>query len=73
MRPAVRGTPERFRVLIDREPLGAALGIDVDERGNGTVTEPRLYQLIQQPEPIFGRQVNIDILDAGDRRWCAGG
>ena len=41
----------RFRVLIDGQPPGAAHGIDVDEQGNGTVTEQRLYQLIRQPDP----------------------
>jgi thioredoxin family protein len=39
MRPAARGTAVRFRVLIDGQPPGAAHRIDVDDRGNGTVTE----------------------------------
>jgi hypothetical protein len=52
MGPAEPGTPVRFRVLIDGQPPGAAHGADVDDQGNGTVTEPRLYQLIRQPGPI---------------------
>ena len=51
MGPAAPGTSVRFRVLIDGQPPGAAHGLDVDEQGNGTVTEQRLYQLIRQPEP----------------------
>ena len=38
---------------------------DVDEQGNGTVTDQRLYQLIRQPQPIADRQLEIDFLDAG--------
>ena len=48
--------PVKFRVSLDGQPLGAAHGIDVDEQGNGTVTEQRLYQLIRQPQPIVDRQ-----------------
>src|ERR671921_859234 len=44
MGPPARGTSVRFRVLLDGQPPGAAHGIDVDEGGNGTVTDPRLYQ-----------------------------
>ncbi len=65
MGPAARGTSVRFRVLIDGQPPGAAHGIDVDDQGNGTVTEQRLYQLIRQPKPIAERQFEIEFLDAG--------
>ncbi len=65
MGPAARGTSVRFRVLIDGLPPGASHGIDVDEQGNGTVTEQRLYQLIRQPKPIADRQFEIEFLDAG--------
>jgi thiol-disulfide isomerase/thioredoxin len=65
MGPPVRGTSVRFRVLIDGEPPGAAHGIDVDEGGNGTATEQRLYQLIRQPKPITDRQFEIEFLDSG--------
>jgi thiol-disulfide isomerase/thioredoxin len=65
MGPAVRGTSVRFRVLIDGQPPGAAHGIDVDEQGNGTVTEQRLYQLIRQQKPIADRQFEIEFLDSG--------
>jgi len=65
MAPAVRGASVRFRVLIDGQPPGAAHGIDVDDQGNGTVAEQRLYQLIRQPNPIADRQFEIEFLDPG--------
>ena len=55
----------RFRVLLDGQPLAAAHGSDVDDQGHGTLTEPRLYQLIRQPQPIADRQFEIAFLDAG--------
>jgi len=65
MGSAARGTSVRFRVLVDGHPPGPAHGVDVDEQGNGAVTEPRMYQLIRQPEPIAERQFEIEFLDAG--------
>jgi thiol-disulfide isomerase/thioredoxin len=65
MGPAVPGTSVRFRVLIDGQPPGAAHGIDVDDQGNGRVTEQRLYQLIRQPKPIADRLFEIEFLDSG--------
>ena len=65
MGPATRGTSVRFRVLIDGQPPGAARGVDVDDQGIGTVTQPRLYQLIRQPKPITDRQFEIEFLDSG--------
>ncbi len=65
MGPAARGTSVRFRVLIDGQAPGAAHGTDVDDQGNGTVSEPRLYQLIRQPGHIADRQFEIEFLDAG--------
>jgi thiol-disulfide isomerase/thioredoxin len=62
---AAAGASVRFRVLIDGQPPGAAHGIDVDEQGNGTVTEQRLYQLIRQPKPIADRQFEIEFLGSG--------
>jgi thiol-disulfide isomerase/thioredoxin len=55
----------RFRVSIDGLPPGPAHGLDVDAGGNGTVVEPRLYQLIRQPKPIVDRQFEIEFLDPG--------
>jgi thiol-disulfide isomerase/thioredoxin len=65
MGPAAPGTPVRFRVLIDGQPPGPAHGVDVDEQGNGTLSEQRLYQLIRQPKPILDRQFEIEFLSPG--------
>jgi len=65
MGPAAPGTAVRFRVLIDGQPPGGAHGFDVDEQGNGTVTEQRVYQLIRQPKPIAERKFEIEFLDPG--------
>jgi thiol-disulfide isomerase/thioredoxin len=65
MGPAAPGTSVRFRVLIDGQPPGAAHGIDVDEQGDGAVTEQRLYQLIRQSKPITDRQFEIEFLGPG--------
>jgi thiol-disulfide isomerase/thioredoxin len=65
MGPAAPGTTVRFRVVIDGQPPGAAHGTDVDDQGNGTVTEQRLYQLIRQQKPIGERQFDIEFLDSG--------
>jgi thiol-disulfide isomerase/thioredoxin len=65
MGPATRGTSVRFRVRLDGQPPGAAYGIDVDDQGHGTVSAPRMYQLIRQPPPIAERQFEIEFLDAG--------
>jgi thiol-disulfide isomerase/thioredoxin len=65
MGPASPGTSVRFRVLIDGRPPGAAHGTDVDEQGNGTVTQQRLYQVIRQSKPIADRQFEIEFLGSG--------
>jgi len=65
MGPATRETSVRFRVLIDGQQPGPARGVDVDDQGIGTVTQPRLYQLIRQPKPITDRQFEIEFLDSG--------
>jgi thiol-disulfide isomerase/thioredoxin len=65
MGPAARGTSVRFRVHLDGEAPGVAHGVDVDEKGNGTVTEQRMYQLIRQPKSIVDRRFEIEFLDPG--------
>jgi thiol-disulfide isomerase/thioredoxin len=65
MGPAAPGAPVRFRVRMDGELPGAAHGLDLDPQGSGQVTEPRLYQLIRQPQPIVDRGFEIEFLDPG--------
>jgi thiol-disulfide isomerase/thioredoxin len=63
--PRARGTSVPFRVLVDGEPPGAAHGLDVDEGGQGTLVQPRLYQLIREPGVIRDRTFEITFLAAG--------
>jgi len=65
MGPAAPGASVRFRVLIDGHSPGNAHGVDVNDEGNGILTEPRMYQLTRQPDPIVDRQFEIEFLDAG--------
>jgi thiol-disulfide isomerase/thioredoxin len=70
MAPPARGTPVRFRVLLDGQPPGAAHGTDVDDQGHGTVTDSRLYQLLRQPGPITDHTFQITFLDPGVQAYA---
>jgi hypothetical protein len=70
MGPSERDTPVQFRLCLDGQPPGAAHGIDVDEQGEGTVTEPRLHQLLRQPPPVAERTVEITFPDPGLRAYA---
>jgi thiol-disulfide isomerase/thioredoxin len=70
MTPAAPGSPIRFRVQLDGQPPGAAHGSDVDDQGNGTLTQPRLYQLLRQPGPISDRTFEITFLDPGVQAYA---
>ena len=63
--PATDGKPVRFRVTLDGEAPGADHGMDVDDAGEGTVREQRLYQLIRQSGDIGDRTFTIEFLDPG--------
>ena len=65
MGPGAVGAPVRFRVRLDGRPPGPACGADVADGGEGTVTVPRLYQLIRQPHPVADRRFEIEFLDPG--------
>ena len=65
MGPAAPGTSIRCRVLIDGQPPGAAHGSDVDDQGNATVTDQRLYQLVRQRGPVAERTFEVTFLDPG--------
>jgi hypothetical protein len=70
MGPSAPGTSVKFRVLIDGQPPGAAHGIDVDEQGDGTGGEQRLYELIRQTGPIADYQFEIEFLGPGVEAFC---
>jgi thiol-disulfide isomerase/thioredoxin len=59
------GTAVAFRVAVDGEAPGDAHGLDVDEEGNGTLVQPRLYQLVREPGEIKDRTFEITFLGAG--------
>ena len=70
MAPATPGGPIRFRVQLDGQPPGAAHGTDVDDQGNGTITDPRLYQLVRQPGPVTERSFEVTFLDPGVQAYA---
>jgi thiol-disulfide isomerase/thioredoxin len=65
MGPRARGTSVPFRVLVDGEPPGDAHGLDVDEKGHGTLSQQRLYQLIRERGSITDRTFEITFLAPG--------
>ena len=65
MGPRSRGTSVAFTVLVDGEPPGDAHGLDVDEQGNGTLSEQRLHQLIRERGSITDRAFEISFLAPG--------
>jgi hypothetical protein len=69
MGPPPGGGSVRFRVLLDGRPPQEAQGIDIDGDGNGTITDPRLYQLIRQAGVIEDRTFEIQFLDPGARAY----
>jgi thiol-disulfide isomerase/thioredoxin len=65
MRAHSRSASVPFRVLLDGEPPGEAHGLDVDEQGHGTLTQPRLYQLVRERGSIADRTLEIDFRAPG--------
>jgi hypothetical protein len=70
MAPPAQESPVRFRVGLDEQPPGAAHGADVDDQGNGTITQPRLYQLVRQPGPVTERTFEVAFLDPGVQAYA---
>jgi Thioredoxin like C-terminal domain len=70
MGPAAPGSPVPFRVFLDGQPPGSAHGIDVDAQGYGTMTQPRLYQLIRQLDPVTDRTFEITFLQPGAQAYA---
>jgi thiol-disulfide isomerase/thioredoxin len=59
----------RFRVSIDGAPPGQSHGTDVDDQGNGTVSDARLYQLVRRPERGSEGTFEITFLDPGAQAY----
>jgi hypothetical protein len=49
--------------MANAQPPGAAHRSEIDEQGNRTVTQQRLYQLIRQTTPITDCQFEIEFLN----------
>ncbi|MGY1710896.1 thioredoxin family protein [Geodermatophilus sp. SYSU D00758] len=69
MAPAPTG-PVPFSVLLDGRPPGVDHGDDVDDDGTGTITEPRLHQLVRQRHPVVERTFEISFSDPGVRAFA---
>ena len=67
--PPAAGAPVRFAVRLDGQPPGDAHGVDVDESGEGTVSEPRMYQLVRQPGAVGQHTFEITFHDPGVRAY----
>jgi thiol-disulfide isomerase/thioredoxin len=65
MGPGASGAPVRFVVKLDGRAPGENHGVDTAPDGTGTVTWPRMYQLIRQKGAIVDRTVEIEFLDPG--------
>jgi thiol-disulfide isomerase/thioredoxin len=70
MGPRGRGETVPFRVRVDGDPPGDAHGLDVDQEGNGSVTQQRLYQLVREPGRIEDRTFEIAFLEPGVEAYC---
>jgi len=55
----------RFEVRLDGRPPGDDHGIDVDDRGDGVIDEPRMYQLVRQRAGAAERTFEITFRDPG--------
>jgi thiol-disulfide isomerase/thioredoxin len=62
--PGVRA-PIPFRVTLDGEVPGPSHGVDVDEDGNGSLSDGRLYQLVREHDAVQERTLEITFLEAG--------
>jgi ubiquinone/menaquinone biosynthesis C-methylase UbiE len=56
-------------VLLDGQPPGDDHGLDISELGEGTVDEPRMYQLVRQRGGAAERTFEITFLDVGVRAY----
>jgi thiol-disulfide isomerase/thioredoxin len=67
--PPAAASPVRFSVRIDGRPPGDDHGLDVDAAGAGSISEPRMYQLVRQRRAVAERAFELTFLDAGARAY----
>lgn len=63
--PPARSSPVRFAVRLDGAAPGDDRGVDVDAAGEGTIFEPRMYQLVRRRGGDGAQTFEIRFLDAG--------
>jgi thiol-disulfide isomerase/thioredoxin len=68
--PAESGRPVPFRLRLDGARPGADHGVDVDADGLGTVSEPRLYQLIRRRDAGTAATVDVEFSEPGVRVYA---
>jgi thiol-disulfide isomerase/thioredoxin len=61
--------PIPFRVLLEGDAPGPAHGVDVDEDGNGSLRDGRLYQLAREHDAVLERTLQITFLEPGAKAY----
>ena len=61
--------PIPFRVLLDGRAPGSSRGVDVDENGNGSLRDGRMYQLVRQDGDVRERTVEITFHEPGAQAY----
>src|SRR3954470_4338781 len=67
--PPASGATVRFTALLDGQPPADDHGLDVDASGEGTVAEPRMYQLVRQRGGAAERAFELTFLEPGVRAY----
>jgi thiol-disulfide isomerase/thioredoxin len=62
--------PIPFRVRVDGEAPGPSHGVDIDEEGNGTLRDGRLYQLVRERDAVRERTLEITFLEPGAEAYA---
>jgi hypothetical protein len=65
MKPVDLNQPKTFRIRLDGQAPGLSHGIDVGSDGQGTLDQPRLYQLVRQTNPVTDQTFEIEFFGAG--------
>ena len=61
--------PMPFRVLLDGQAPGPSHGVDVDENGNGSLLDGRIYQLVRQDGEVRECTVEITFHEPGAQAY----
>ncbi len=68
--PSEKGKNIRFKVLIDGKPPMENHGLDIDQNGNGIITDEKLYQLIRIKGDIGEHDFEIQFFDKGAKAYA---